>query len=29
VLPGGGHQLLLDHPDAAAPAFAGFLREHL
>lgn len=29
VLPGGGHQLLIDHPDAAAPAFAGFLRERL
>lgn len=29
LLPGGGHQLLLDHPDAAAPVFAAFLREHL
>lgn len=29
TLPGGGHQLLLDHPEAAAPAFGAFLREHL
>lgn len=29
MLPGGGHQLLVDHPEASAPAFASFLREHL
>lgn len=29
TLPGGGHQLLVDHPEAVAPTFAGFLREQL
>lgn len=29
VLPGGGHQLMLEHPDALLPAAAGFLRRHL
>ncbi len=29
VLPGGSHQLLLEHPDAFAPVAAGFLRRHL
>lgn len=29
LLPGGGHQLLVDHPEASIPAFAAFLREHL
>lgn len=29
LLPGGGHQLLVDHAEAAAPAFAAFLRQHL
>jgi alpha-beta hydrolase superfamily lysophospholipase len=29
VLPGGGHQLLLEHPDAFVPVAAGFLRRHL
>lgn len=29
VLPGGGHQLLLEHPEAFVPAAASFLRRHL
>lgn len=29
VLPGGGHQLLLEHPDAFIPVAASFLRRHL
>jgi pimeloyl-ACP methyl ester carboxylesterase len=29
VLPGGGHQLLLEHPEAFIPVAAEFLREHL
>lgn len=29
VLPGGGHQLLLEHPEAVLPAAAGFLHRHL
>lgn len=29
LLPGGGHQLLVDHPEASIPAFASFLHEHL
>lgn len=29
VLPGGGHQLLLEHPEAFAPVAASFLRRHL
>jgi alpha-beta hydrolase superfamily lysophospholipase len=29
VLPGAGPQLLVDHPEAAAPTFGAFLREHL
>lgn len=29
VLPGGGHQLFLEHPQALLPAAAGFLRRHL
>lgn len=29
VLPGGGHQLFLEHPEALLPAAAGFLRRHL
>jgi alpha-beta hydrolase superfamily lysophospholipase len=29
VLPGGGHQLLLEHPEAFVPRAAAFLREHL
>jgi pimeloyl-ACP methyl ester carboxylesterase len=28
VLPGGSHQLLLEHPRALLPAVAGFFREH-
>lgn len=29
VLPGGGHQLLLEHPEALVPAAASFLKERL
>jgi alpha-beta hydrolase superfamily lysophospholipase len=29
TLPGAGHQLLLEHPDALLPAAASFLRDHL
>lgn len=29
VLPGGGHQMMLEHPGALLPAAAGFLRSHL
>ena len=29
ILPGAGHQLLLEHPTAVLPAMAAFLREHL
>lgn len=29
VLPGGSHQLLLEHPEAFVPAAASFLRRHL
>jgi len=29
VLPGGGHQLWLDHPEAFVPAAATFLKSHL
>jgi pimeloyl-ACP methyl ester carboxylesterase len=29
VLPGAGHQLLLEHPEAFAPVAADFLRRHL
>ncbi|MPZ71848.1 MAG: alpha/beta fold hydrolase, partial [Nitriliruptorales bacterium] len=29
VLPGGGHQLLLEHPEALVPQVAQFLRKHL
>ena len=29
VLPGAGHQLWLEHPEALVPAAAGFLRKHL
>jgi alpha-beta hydrolase superfamily lysophospholipase len=29
VLPGGGHQLLLEHPEAFAPVAGAFLRRHL
>lgn len=29
VLPGGGHQLLLEHPGAALPVIAAHLRRHL
>lgn len=29
VLPGGGHQLALEHPEALLPAAAAFLRRHL
>lgn len=29
VLPGGSHQLLLEHPEAFVPAAATFLRRHL
>lgn len=29
VLPGGGHQMLLEHPEALVPAVAGFLHRHL
>lgn len=29
VLPGGGHQLLLEHPEALVPQAAAFLRKHL
>lgn len=29
VLPGGGHQLLLEHPEALIPQVASFLRKHL
>jgi pimeloyl-ACP methyl ester carboxylesterase len=29
VLPGAGHQLPLEHPDALLPAVAGFLKRHL
>lgn len=29
VLPGGGHQLLLEHPDAFVPVAGAFLRRHL
>lgn len=29
VLPGGGHQLLLEHPRAAVPRIAAWLRRHL
>lgn len=29
VLPGGGHQLLIEHAEALAPQVGGFLRKHL
>lgn len=29
VLPGGGHQLMLEHPEALVPAAAAFLHRHL
>ena len=29
VLPGGGHQLFLEHPEALIPQAAAFLRKHL
>lgn len=29
VLPGGGHQLLLEHPEALVPTVASFLKERL
>lgn len=29
VLPGGGHQMVLEHPKALLPAVAGFLHRHL
>lgn len=29
VLPGGGHQLVLEHPEAVLPAAGRFLRHHL
>lgn len=29
ALPGGGHQLLVDHPEAFVPVAGAFLREHL
>ncbi|HVL98972.1 MAG TPA: alpha/beta hydrolase [Egibacteraceae bacterium] len=29
VLPGGGHQMALEHPDALLPVAAGFLKRHL
>ncbi|MDP8970269.1 MAG: alpha/beta hydrolase [Actinomycetota bacterium] len=29
VLPGGGHQLLLEHPEALLPTVAAFLRQHM